>query len=80
MKEDARLLEKSLSSMGKESTCNAGDIGDTGLILRSGKPPRGRKQQRNLVGYSPKGHKESDMTEQLNNTLFFSLKNEYDIE
>ena len=28
-------------SMGKESTCNAGDIGDVGLILGSGKSPRG---------------------------------------
>ena len=27
--------------MGKESTCNAGDTGDTGLIPGSGKSPKG---------------------------------------
>ena len=29
------------SSVGKESTCNAGDAGDVGLILRSGRSPGG---------------------------------------
>ena len=62
-------------SDGKESTCNAGDLGwITGLKRSRGgrhgnplqyscleNPPR----QRCLVGYSPRGHKESDMTEQV---------------
>ena len=63
----------------KESTCNAGD---TGLILVLGRFPRELQYsthssilawkfhgQRSLVGYSPKGHKESDMTEQLSTHL-----------
>ena len=58
---------------GKESACNAGDAV---LIPGSGRLPGGRHGnafqysclenphgQRNLVGYSPEGHKESDMTE-----------------
>ena len=60
-------------SDGKESACNAGDLGSIPGLGRSpgggnGKPlqysclenPHG---QRNLVGYSPWGHKESDTTE-----------------
>ena len=35
------------------------------LVLFPGKPHR----QRSLVGYSPRGHKESDMTEQLQFSL-----------
>ena len=58
----------------KESTCSVGDAADTGLMSESGRSPgiemaapssmltRG---QRNLVDYSPWGHKESDMTERL---------------
>ena len=58
----------------KESTCNAGD---PGLIPGSGRSPGGEwlpttgflpgelHGQRSLVGYSPWGRKESDMTEQL---------------
>ena len=62
-------------SVGKESTCNAGDLGLIPGLGRSpgegnGNPlqysclenPHG---QRSLVGYSPWGPKESDMTEQL---------------
>ena len=62
----------------KESTCNAGDTGDAGSIPGSGRSPgRGKLQptsvllpekshiQRSLAGYSPKGGKESDTTEQL---------------
>ena len=66
---------------GKESACNAGNLG---LIPRSGRSP-GEKNgnpipvflpgkshgQRSLVGYSPGGHKESDMTEQLTLSLSF---------
>ena len=62
-------------SAGKESACNAGDLGlIPGLERYSGgghgnplqysclENPHG---QRSLVGYSPWGRKESDMTEQL---------------
>ena len=62
-------------SDGKESTCNAGHLGWIPGLGRSpggehGNPlqwigldnPHG---QRGLAGYSPWGHKESDMTEQL---------------
>ena len=63
------------NSNGKESTCNVGDLGLIPRLGRStgeehGNPfqcfclenPHG---QRSLVGYSPWGHKESDMTERL---------------
>ena len=65
-------------SAGKESACNAGDAGDTGLIPGLGKSLEkemathssislGKSHgQRSLVGYSPWGHKESDTTERLN--------------
>ena len=56
----------------EESTCNAGDLG---LIPGLGRSPGGGQGnplqdsclenshgQRSLVGYSPWGHKESDMT------------------
>ena len=65
-------------SIGKESTCHAGDTGDVGSIPGSRRTPeRGKCQptpvflseksygQRSLVGYSPKGCKESDTTEWL---------------
>ena len=61
---------------GKESACSVGATGDPGSILGSGnRPPRRRAWQptpvilpgefhgqRTLVGYSPWGRKESDMT------------------
>ena len=60
----------------KNLTANAGDIRDVGSILGSGRPPGGGHGnplqysclenphgQRSLEGYSPKGHKESDITE-----------------
>ena len=63
------------SSAGKESTCNAGDLG---LIPGLGRSPGGGHGsplqysclknlhgQRRLAGYSPWGHKGSDMTERL---------------
>ena len=68
-------------SNGKESACNAGDLGQSlcwedpleeGMATHSSilawRIPQG---QRNLVGYSPWGQKELDMTEQLaqHNTL-----------
>ena len=61
-------------SDGKESTCNAGNLGSVPELGRSpggehGNPfhscldnPHGQKS---LVGYSPQGHPESDMTGQL---------------
>ena len=59
-------------SDGKESTCNAGDPGSTPGLGRS--PGGGNVPtpvfvpgechgQRNLMGYSPWGRKEPDMTE-----------------
>ena len=65
-------------SMGKESICNAGDIGDMGLITASRKIPWRWKwppapdflpgkfhEQRSLAGYSPWCHKELNRTEPL---------------
>ena len=62
-------------SDGKESTCNAGDLGS---IPELGRTPGGGHDnppqysclenppgQRGLVGYSPLGPKESDITERL---------------
>ena len=58
---------------GKESSCSAGDLGSIPGLGRS--PGGGHDNpfqdsclenshgQRNLMGYSPWGHKESDMTE-----------------
>ena len=60
-------------SDGKESTCNVGDVGSIPGL--GGSPEGGHgnplqysclenpHEQRSLVGYSPWGHKESDMTE-----------------
>ena len=61
--------------VGKESTCNAGDLG---LIPGLGRSPGGGHGnplqysclenphgQRSLLGYSPWGPKEADMTERL---------------
>ena len=66
-------------SDGKESTCNAGDLG---LIPRLGRSPGGGHGnplqysclenphgQRSLVGYSPWARKELDMTEWLSTVL-----------
>ena len=67
-------------SDGKESTCNAGDLG---LIPGLGRFPGGGHgnslqysclknphEQKSLVGCSPWGHKESDMTEWLSTAQF----------
>ena len=68
-------------SDGKESTCNAGDLGPipwVGKILqrRKWQPtsvflPGKSHGQRSLVGYSPRGCKESDTTER--HSFYFSL-------
>ena len=60
-------------SDGKDSSCNAGNLG---LIPESGRSPgegnvhslqysclENPHGQRNLAGYSPRGHKESDISE-----------------
>ena len=60
----------------KESTCNAEDMGEAGSVPGSGRSPgRGNDSplqysylgkshgQRCLVGYGPRDHKESDMTD-----------------
>ena len=70
-------------SDGKESICSAGDRGSTPGSGRSsggrnGNPlqlPREARLQRSLAGYSPWGHKEMDMTEQL--ILSLSLYMQY---
>ena len=62
--------------MVKNPPANAGDTGDMGLVPGSGRFPGGGHgnplqysrlenphRQRNLAGYSPQGHTESDMTE-----------------
>ena len=72
-------------SVGKESACSVGELGSIPGLGRSpggghGNPlqysclenPHG---QRSLAGYSPWGHKESDMTEQLStHRCIFSLR------
>ena len=54
-------------SAGKEFAYNAGDTGDAGSIPGSARSPGGGNgnplQYSCLEGYSPKGYKESDMTE-----------------
>ena len=65
-------------SDGKESACNAGDLGS---IPGLGRYPGGRHGNplqysclenshglRSLVGYSPQGRKEAEVTEQLSTT------------
>ena len=62
-------------SAGKESTCNAGDLGSIPGLGRSPGGGHGNPlqysclenpyRQSSLVAYSPWGHKESDMPEQL---------------
>ena len=56
-------------TIGKKSTCNAGDTRDSGRETWIGKIPWRRRRQhtpvflKSLVGYSAWGHKESDTTE-----------------
>ena len=62
-------------SDGKESACNAGDLGSIPGLERSPGGGHGNPLQyscledlcgqQSLVGYSQRGHKESDTTEQL---------------
>ena len=63
---------------GKESACNAGDLGLIAGLGRSSRQGNGYPLQlfllgeshgeRSLAGYSPWGRKELDMTEQLTHT------------
>ena len=56
---------------GKEPACQCRKIRDAGLIPKSGRSPGGEHgnllqyscQENPMVGYSPQGHNESDMTE-----------------
>ena len=72
------------SSAGKESACNAGDLGS---IPMSGRSPGGSHGnplqysclenphgQRNLAGYSPWGRKELDMTERVSTAQLCNLQ------
>ena len=70
-------------SDGKESTCNVGDLGSIPGMGRSPGEGHGNPlqysslenphRQRSLVGYSPWGHKESDMTERLSTAQHIKL-------
>ena len=73
-------------SVVKNPPANAGDAGDVGLILGSGRSPGGGNGnplqysclenphgQRSLEGYSPLGHKELDTTRDLAHTLMRPL-------
>ena len=78
-------------SDGKESTCNAGDLG---LIPGSGRSPGGGRSnplqysylenphgQRKLVGYGPRGRRELDTTKRLNtmcHTVVAALRRDLD--
>ena len=65
----------------QESACSAGATGDTSSIPGSERSPGGghgnppsilpgeSRGQRNLEGYSPWGHKESNMTEAMKHAL-----------
>ena len=65
-------------SDGKESACNAGDLGSIPGLGRSPGGRHGNPLQysclenshglRSLVGYSPQGRKEAEVTEQLSTT------------
>ena len=70
----------------KNSMCNAGDTGDVGLIPESGMSSEERNvnllqyycikkshEQRTLAGYSPKGRKALDTTEQLSTLLLINI-------
>ena len=70
-------MGKILYPDGKESASKAGDLGSipgSGRSLEKGMAtppvflPGESHGQKSLVGYSPWGHKESDMTEQLTHT------------
>ena len=53
-----------------KSACNAGDVG---LIPGWGRSPGKSHGRRSLAGYSPRDHKQLDMTEQLTHTYIQKL-------
>ena len=62
-------------SAGKESACNAGDLGSIPGLGRSpgegkGYPLQYSDLENSMTPYSPRGHKELDRTEQLSLSLF----------
>ena len=74
----------------KNPPTNAGDVREAGLILGLGRSPgeghgiplqysclENPHGQRSLEGYSPWGHKESDMTEQLTPSLSYLFPGEH---
>ena len=74
--------------MGKEPACNAGDTGGMGSIPRLGRSfggghgtpvflPGESHGQRSLVGYGPKGHKESDTTEATEQSTAFIFRKQW---
>ena len=79
LKTKEKKLGQKTSQVGlvvKHLPANAGDIRDTSSILRSGRSPGGEHGnplqysclenphgQRNLVGFSPRAHRELDVTE-----------------
>ena len=73
--------------VGSEVKASASNTGDLGLIPGLGRSPGERKWQpilvflpgeshgqKNLVGYSPRGRKESDMTERLHFTSLYCCR------
>ena len=78
------MLDFPGGSDGKASAYNAGDPGSiSGLGISSGEGkwqptpiflPEKRYGQRSLVGYNPKSHKESDMTERLSTISQYKIK------
>ena len=73
-----KLLGFPRGSAGKESTCSVGDLGSIHGLGRSSGEGKGYPLQysglENFMDYSPWGHKESDMTEQLSFSLMPSNK------
>ena len=80
----AKVLESQVALVVKNPLVNAGAIRDTGSIPGLGRSPGGGQGnplqysclenpqgQRSLVGNSPWGHTESDMTEQLSTEHIF---------
>ena len=81
LKVTLRIMCQPCFSAGKESTCNAGDLGLIPGLGRSPGEAKGYPLQysglENSMDYSPWGCKESDMTERLSVhfCLFFSWEN-----
>jgi len=81
LKVTLRIMCQPCFSTGKESTCNAGDLGLIPGLGRSPGEAKGYPLQysglENSMDYSPWGCKESDMTERLSVhfCLFFSWEN-----